>query len=222
MTDTADDVTTALRTTGSVREFRPEPVPDEIVLRILDTARFAGSGGNRQGWRVIVVHDRAIRRGLRDLYRPVWAEYVDGYRRGLVPYSPTWTPPVEPPAPAANDFADRLDEAPVLLLVFAELGALAMTDRLLDRPAIVGGASVYPFVQNLLLAARAEGLGGVLTTLLSRVEPDVAELVGMPDTHALAALVALGHPRHQPTRLSRRPVETFTTIDRFDGPALGV
>ena len=221
MSDATGDLVTALRTTGSVRDFRPESVPDEVVHRILDTARFAGSGGNRQGWRVIVVEDPAIRRGLRDLYRPVWAEYLDGYRRGLVPFSPAWTPAEEVPAPVADDFADRLDQVPVLLLVLAELGALAMTDRLLDRPGIVGGASVYPFVQNLLLAARAEGLGGVLTTLLSRVEPEVAELIGMPDTHAVAALVALGHPVHRPTRLSRRPVEAFTTVDRFDGPTFG-
>ena len=107
-----------------------------------------------------------------------------------------------------------------MLLVLAELGALAMTDRLLDRPSVVGGASVYPFTQNILLAARAEGLGGVLTTLLGREEPRVAELCAIPDTHALAAMITLGHPVHQPSRLARHPVEAFTTVDRMDGPAI--
>jgi nitroreductase len=217
----AVDLSEAMRTTGSVRAFRPEPVDDAVLVRILDQARFAGSGGNRQGWHVVVVRDPATRRALRDLYVPVWAEYVDGYRQGVVPYSIDWTPPAAPPEPAPNEFADHLDEVPALLLVCADLRALAVTDRDLDRQSVVGGASVYPFVQNVLLAARGEGLGGVLTTLLVRAEPAVAALIGLPPTHALVAVLALGHPVHQPTKLSRRPVASFTTVDRFDGPPLG-
>jgi nitroreductase len=215
------DLGEAMRTTASVRAFRPEPVDDDVLVRILDQARFAGSGGNRQGWHVVVVRDPAVRRALRDLYRPVWAEYVEARQRGLVAYSVDWTPPAAPPEPFPNEFADHLDEVPVLLLVCADLRTLAVTDGDLERPSIVAGASVYPFVQNVLLAARAEGLGGVLTTLLARAEPAVAPLIGLPPTHALVAALALGHPVHQPTKLSRRPVASFTTVDRFDGPALG-
>ncbi len=212
----------AMRTTASIRAFRPDPVPDAVLHRILDQARFAGSGGNRQGWRVIVVKDLEVRRALRDIYVEVWAEYADGHRRGLVPFSPSWTPSNEPLPPAPNDFADHLEDVPLLLLVLAELGALAITDRLLDRPSIVGGASVYTFVQNILLASRAEGLGGVLTTLLARAEPRVAELIGLPPTHAVAAMLALGYPVHQPTKLTRKPVAEFTTIDRADGPPFAI
>ncbi len=216
------DLEQAMRTTASIRDFRPEPVPDTVLHRILDQARFAGSGGNRQGWRVIIVNDIDVRRALRDIYVEVWAEYIDGYRRGLVPFSPSWTPSSEPPPPVPSDFADHLDDVPALLLVLAELDALAITDRLLDRPSIVGGASVYTFVQNILLASRAEGIGGVLTTLLARAEPRVAELIGLPPTHAIAAMVTLGYPVHQPTRLSRKTVSEFTTIDRADGPAFTI
>src|SRR5688572_15215493 len=205
-----------MRTTGAARAFRPDPVDDVTLVRILDQARFAGSGGNRQGWHVIVVRDAEIRRRLRDLYRPIWAEYVDGYTQGVVPYSIDWTPPSEPPPAVANAFADHLDEVPALLLVCVDLRVLAVTDRDLDRPSIVAGASIYPFVHNILLAARAEGLGGVLTTILCRAEPAVRELCAIPPTHGLAATLALGVPEHQVTKLSRKPVAAFTTLDRFD------
>jgi nitroreductase len=210
-----------MRTTGAARAFLPDPVDDATLVRILDQARFAGSGGNRQGWHVIVVRDRAIRRALRDLYVPIWAEYVDGYTQGVVPFSIDWTPPAEPPPPVDNPFAAHLDEVPALLLVCADLRVLAVTDRDLDRPSIVAGASIYPFVHNILLAARAEGLGGVLTTLLCRAEPAVRELCAIPTTHGLAAAVVLGVPERQVTKLSRKPVASFTTLDRFDGEPIG-
>lgn len=212
------DLDLALRTTASIRSFRADPVSNDLLFRILDRARFAGSGGNRQGWRVLVVKDGAVRRRLREIYIPIFAEYIDGLRRGLVSYSPEWTPGANPPPIVPNEFADHLDRVPVLLVVLAELGTLAITDRDVARPSIVAGASIYPFVQNILLAARGEGLGGVLTTMLCRAEPEVAALLHIPPTHAMAAMIALGFPEHQPTHLKRRPVSSFTTLDRFDGP----
>ena len=110
---------------------------------------------------------------------------------------------------------------PVLIAVLADLRALAAVDRDLDRYTLVGGASVYPFVWSVLLAARDEGLGGVVTTMVIRREEEARRLLGAPDHMALAALVALGHPVHQPTRLKRREVAGFTTIDRVDGEPFG-
>ncbi|HNM10482.1 MAG TPA: nitroreductase family protein, partial [Mycobacterium sp.] len=117
----------------------------------------------------------------------------------------------------AGGLAAHLDEAPVLLALFADLSALAAVDRDLDRYSFAGGASIYPFAWNVLLAARAEGLGGVITTMLIREEGAVKELLGAPDPLALAAVIALGHPVRQPRRLQRRPVPAFTTVDRVDG-----
>jgi nitroreductase len=119
--------------------------------------------------------------------------------------------------PAPMSFADHLDEVPVLLLVVVELSQLAVVDIDLDRQSIVGGASVYPFCHNVLLAARDAGLGGVMTTVLARQEPAVRELLAIPEGWALAALVALGRPAAPVTRLTRAPVEEFTRVDRFDG-----
>lgn len=215
-----------LRTTSSTRAFTDEPVPDEVVHSILDVARFAPSGGNRQGWHVVVLRDPEVRVRIRDLYVLGWREYMAHVLAGLVPFAPIdgghWTGPgvdleVARATPAPMPFADHLDEVPVLLLVVVELGALAVTDNGLDRQSIVGGGSVYPFCHNLLLAARDVGLGGVLTTVLCRQEPAVKELLDIPDTHAVAALVAIGHPATQVTRLRRAPVEAFTTVDRFGG-----
>jgi len=101
-----------------------------------------------------------------------------------------------------------------------DLATVASMDKDMDRVGLVTGASVYPLVWNILLAARAEGLGGVLTTAVAPAEAEVRSLLGLPETHAVAAMVPLGVPVRQLTRLSRRPVEDFATIDRFDGPPL--
>jgi nitroreductase len=217
-----------MRTTPATREFTDEPVPDDIVHAILDTARFAPSGGNRQGWHVIVLKDPAVRVGVRDLYAIGWREYMAHVRLGLVPFAPgadgRWAQPAVDldearATPAPLPFADDLDRVPVLLVLVVELGALAVTDNGLDRQSIVGGASVYPFGHNILLAARDAGLGGVMTTVLARQEGAAKELLHIPDGHAIAGLIALGHPAKQITKLGRAPVEAFTTVDRYDGEA---
>ncbi|HVB50122.1 MAG TPA: nitroreductase family protein, partial [Acidimicrobiales bacterium] len=100
------------------------------------------------------------------------------------------------------------------------LASLAATDRDLGRYQIVGGASVYPFVWSVLLAAHDRGLGGVMTTVATRKEPEVAALLHLPANHALAAVVTLGYPKTRPTKLKRRDVAEFTTVDYHDGATL--
>jgi nitroreductase len=117
-------------------------------------------------------------------------------------------------------FAEHLDEVPVLLAVFVDLGVLAAVDRDFDRYSFAGGASVYPFVWNLLLAGREEGLGGVITTMCIHEEPSVKALFDVPDYYALAAVVALGYPTKAARRLTRAPVETFVSVDSMQGEPL--
>jgi nitroreductase len=120
----------------------------------------------------------------------------------------------------ADEFAERLHEVPLHLVVCAALGDLAIVDAGLDRPSIVGGASIYPFVQNILLGLRAAGLGAALTTLLAPAEPEVKWLLAIPHDVALAAYVLVGHRADPwPTRLARRPVEEFAFAERY-GEAL--
>jgi len=107
----------------------------------------------------------------------------------------------------------------VLIVVCAQLSDLLATDRHLDRLSIVGGASVYPAVQNLLLSARAEGLGTALTTLLCALEPQVKGLLEIPDGIATAATVTLGYPaRAFPKRLARRPLGEICFADAYGAP----
>jgi nitroreductase len=220
----------ALRTTGAARDFRDEPVTDEVLVRVLDTARFAPSGGNSQGWRVVVVKDPDKRRALRDLYLPGWYQYLAMSSAGLRPWSPVNDRDAETAAlPAAetiranapaDGFAETIDAAPALLALFVDLGALAAVDRDFDRYQFAGGASVYPFAWNLLLAGRSEGLGGVITTMCIREEPAMKALFAVPDRFALAAVIVLGYPVKQPSRLRRSPVEEFATVDTFNGSPL--
>ena len=210
----------ALRTTGAVRRFTDEAVDRTTVAAILDDARFAPSGGNRQPWRVAVVEDRLVRRQMAALMRPVWDEYLAAASGGQTPFNTVaFEPPDTIPIGQPNELLDRIDHVPVVLAVAADLRRIALMDGQFDRPPITGGASVYPFCWSVLLAARGRGLGGVMTTFLSRVEPTTLAFLGLPSGHALAATIFIGRPEHQMTHLRRAPVDTFTAIDRFDGDA---
>jgi nitroreductase len=201
-----------VRTTGTCRFYRPDPVPDDVIRRVLDATRWAPTGGNRQGVRFVVVRDAAKRRALRDLYLPLWEQYAS--RAGVRPGAPL-------PAlmASADHMARHLDEVPILIVVCAQLGDLMATDRHLDRLTIVGGASVYPSVQNLLLAARAEGLGTALTTLLCAVEPQVKQLLKIPEGVATAAMIPMGYPAKPfPTRLARKPLAETAFADGWGSP----
>lgn len=213
------DLRDAIRSTGTVRAFTDEPVDDATLAAVLDDARFAPSGGNRQPWRVVVVRDPSVRTSIAGLIQPVWDEYASISATGSTPFAlGAPTAPADRPH-ASNPLLEQIQRIPVVLAVAADRTKVALMDGELDRPALTGGASIYPFCWNLLLAARAHGLGGVLTTFLSRVEPQAAPVLALPPSYALAATIFLGHPVHQPTRLRRSPVSSFATIDRFDGPA---
>jgi nitroreductase len=222
------ELTEALRTTGAVREFTDRAVDDAVLARILDTARFAPSGSNAQAWRVVVVKDPASRRQLRDSYLRGSRDYLALAAAGLRPWSPTSDRDAEARALAAENvsapggFAERFDETPVLLALFADLSMLAAIDRDADRYTFAGGASIYPFAWNVLLAARNEGVGGVITTIAIRDEARVKAVLGASDPLALAAIIALGYPIKQPSRLRREPVSAFVTVDSIGGPVFDV
>jgi nitroreductase len=227
------DLIDALRGTGAVREFEDRPVDRAVVARVLDAARFAPNGGNQQAWRVVLVEDPERRVAMRDLYIPGWLEYLEMRKAGVQPWAPIGDPAGEAAAvaraaeltgdaalEAAGGFAARFHEVPVMAVVLADLRLLAATDRDLGRYTLVGGASVYPFVWSILLAARAEGLGGVVTTMTTTREPEVRALLHVPDEFALCAVLALGYPVRFPKNLRRGAVDSFATVDTFDGPPI--
>lgn len=212
----------ALRTNPAIREFTDDPVSDVELEELLDAARFAPSGGNRQPWRVAVIKDMGLRRQLADLCRPVWSEYIAIGATGVTPFSAVGEAvAVAEPTPVPNPLLDDVESIPVVLVVAADLASIAMMDKDLARAPLTGGASVYPFIYSILLAARDRGLGGVMTTFLARAEEAARPLLGLPETWAVASMVCLGHPVRRATKLSRRSVHAFTTTDRFDGPGFG-
>lgn len=206
------DFRETIETTHTCRFYKPDAVADDVLRRVLDAARFAPTGGNRQGVRFVIVQGAAKRRALRDLYLPLWEQYSS--RAGAKPGAP-----LPKLIQDADHMARHLDEVPVHVVVCAQTADLMATDRHLDRVSVVAGASIYPSVQNLLLAARTEGLGTALTTLLCAVEPKVKELLAIPDGVATCALVALGYPEKGfPKKLSRRPVEEIAFADTYGTP----
>jgi nitroreductase len=213
-----------MRTTFAAREFTDDPLPDATLVKILDQARFAPSGGNRQGWRVIVVRERATREALAAAAGPAAKRYAAQVKLGESPWNtidPTRADAATIEAtPAPARLVEPLLKAPVVLVVCVDLKVVASMDQYLERVGVISGASIYPFAWNILLAARHEGFGGTITTLPVAQEPKLREALGIPTHVAVAAVMPLGKPVKQLSTLKRKPVAQFATRERFDGPPL--
>lgn len=218
------DLYEAMRTTAAVREFTDDPLPDEVLHTILENARFAPSGGNRQGTQIVVVRDPATRDRLVEITEPGARRYHAQRAAGETPWSAQTPSQVteeqvaETRVPAS--VTEPLRRAAVVLVVCVDLRAVAALDKELDRVGIVGGASVYPLVWNILLAARNEGFGGTITTMAIAEEPALKRLLGIPDPFAVAAVVPLGRPVRQLKRLTRVTVEELTHCEHWEGGPL--
>ncbi len=219
----------AMRTTPATRAFTDADLPDDVLYEILEAARFAPNGGNRQAWEVVIVRDPAVKQEIARLYELGMREYAGYVRAGLVPFVAAEAHRRDEPAidleaarrvPADIDVS-YIARAPVLLVILLDLTKCPAVDSGLDRLAISAGASVYPFAHNILLAARSRGYGGHFTSVLARQEHALRGLLHVPNQVALATMLPLGQPQKQITRLRRQPVEEFTMVGTFDGPAFG-
>src|SRR5947199_226014 len=217
------DIHEAMRTTFAAREFTDEPLPDDVLFDILDRARFAPSGGNRQGWHVIVVRDRATREALAALATPAAKRYTAQREAGENPWNPVDPTSVDAATAERTPPMRRLIEpvlkAAVVLVVCVDLKVVACLDQYLDRVGLIGGASVYPFAWNILLAARAHGFGGTITTLAVAEEPRIKARLGLPVHVAVCAVVPLGRPVKQLARLRRKAVPQFAHRASWGGAA---
>jgi len=213
-----------MHTTFSGRAYTNDPLPDETIYRILDHARFAPSGGNRQGGRVIVVRDPATKDALAALSAPAAKRYTAQVQAGESPWNtidPTAvTADVIERTPPPPHLTESLRLAPVVLVVCVDLKVVASTDQALPRVGVISGASIYPFVWNILLAARHEGLAGTITTLAVAQEPKIQELLGLPRHLAVAAVMPLGRPVQSLTKLKRKPVSEIAMHERWGGAPL--
>lgn len=209
----------AMSSCRAVRRLRPDPIPDDVIRRVLQAAAWAPTGGNHQPWRIVALQDPARKRALGDLYQPIWAAYAANSRRASKKLDEERRKGVERTLAAGDYLASHLGEAPLIAVFCFNPGNMAITDAGLGRPSVVGGGSVYPAVQNLLLACRAEGLGCVLTTLLCMKEAEVKQLLEIPEDWFTCAAVPIGYPvlrGHGP--ISRRPLETLVYANRWDEP----
>jgi nitroreductase len=219
------DLFEAMRSTFAARDFTSDPLPDATLAKILDHARFAPSGGNRQGWKVIVVRDQATKDELARLSGIAAKRYAAQSANGENPWNTIDPPRVSAETIEATQPPKRLTEplakAPVLLVICVDLKVVASIDQNLSRIGVVSGASVYPFAWNVLMSARAEGFGGTITTLAVAQEPRIKELLGIPAHVAVCAVMPLGRPVAMLSKLKRKPVAEFAMRERWGGAAFG-
>jgi nitroreductase len=211
------DLFEAIRTLRSVRRFRPDPVPEAVLRQILEAAIHAPSARNAQPWVFIVVRDSETKRAIGAFYRAAW-ERAKAYTAATdadadIKQRPDYVRMMR----RVDELATHLDRAPVLILACLDtqqLGPMADTSGHILAPQSAY-ASIFPAVQNLMLAARGLGLGSTLTTVYASAEEEVRAAVGIPSHVHIAALVPLGYPAHPFRVPQRRPVESVAFLDRW-------
>ena len=188
------DLYDAMSTLRAVRRLRPDPIGKDVIERVLTAATWAPTGGNTQPWRIVAVTDPAKKQALQDLYSPHWDAYLPGYEARLEHMPEDAKSSSIKAMDAGNYLASHMHEVPMIAVFCFNPNLMAITDAKLGRPSVVGGGSVYPAVQNFLLACRNEGLGCVLTTLLCYEEESVKALLNLPDDWYTCAHVPIGYP----------------------------
>ena len=190
----------------AIRQFKPDPVPDELLHKLIEAATKAPSGGNRQPWKFLVIRDAELKRRIGEYYRLAYEAAYGG--------ADTATSTLQPAIRrSATGLSETMHQVPLLILACIEHdGSAAATGR---------GGSIFPAVQNILLAAQGLGLGSVLTSLHRRYEGEIKELLGIPENVETVALLPIGYPaagsRYGPT--TRQPVAEVAYRDRW-GAAL--
>lgn len=212
-----------MRTSFAAREFTDDEISDEVIYRILEHARFAPSGGNRQGCHVIVIRDQNIKNSLAELAKTGMRKYVAQVKNGESPWNTVIPTAVSEQEIAATEISPErlapLTECPALLAVIVDLGVVASMDKDLDRVGVISGASIYPLAWNIILMARNEGYGGAITTFIAPEEAKAKEILEIPDNYAICALIPIGKPVKQLTKLSRKSVQEIASRETFTGDA---
>ncbi len=207
------DVMSTLR---AVRKLRPDPIPADVLERVLQAACWAPTGGNAQPWRVVVATSSETKQALQEIYEPEWERYSTGFMKMMAGLPSEELAKWERIVAAGDHLAQHLAQAPAILMFCANPAMMAITDAKLDRVSMVGGGSVYPAVQNAMLACVHEGLGCTLTTLHCLREDDVKDVLGIPADWATVGMVPIGYPvgkGHGP--ITRQPPAAMAYRDRF-------
>jgi nitroreductase len=199
-----------MRTTRAMRRLKPDPVPDELVHQILQAGQWAANGGANQRWRFLVIKDRSIKEQVQKWYQKAFDEVVGPRYRGSEP------PPGSSPGryrrqhDAVEYLTEHYHEAPVWIVACQDDGE--------ETPTRSAGASIYPAVQNMLLAARALGLGATLTSRHLRHEKEVEEILGLPPGVHSYAILPIGYPMGNFGPVRRGPLADVVYQDRWGEP----
>ena len=218
MTDASDtpDLYEGIMTTRAIRRFTDEPVSDDDVLAVLRAAQQAPSGGNVQPWQFVVVTEPETRSVVGELYRTAYHRYEAAMLPTVPPFrsgddQTSWDRTLR----ASRHLADHLAEVPVLIAVCMPDISLTLSDSEGELDIGPLTASVFPAVQNLMLAARSRGLGTALTTVFRINHDELREALGIPQAYQVMALVPLGHPSGRFGVARRRSVESVTHWNRW-------
>jgi nitroreductase len=200
-----------IHTTRSMRRLKPDPVPDALIRKILEAGTAAPSGGNMQRWRFLVVKDPKVKEAVAVYYRRTWNEQVMPRYQAGAPAPGTSLERFQRMLAAAQHLADHLHEAPVWIVACLQ-----------GPPSPTAGSSIYPAVQNMLLAARALGLGATLTTLYLAFKKEVEAALGLPDDAHSYALLPIGWPLGRFGPVGRQPLSEVAFEDRWGNPYPGL
>lgn len=209
------DLFEIIGSTRSMRRLKPDPVPDEVIYQVLNAGIRAPSGTNTQNWRFVVVKDPTVKKQVQDVYQKGWAQVEHMYDSRPGPEHME-EGKFRRLLSAAAYLAQNLAEVPVLL--FACLKERPMPPDLAAKLARLSGSSIYPAVQNMLLACRALGLGATLTTVASLHEEDLKTVLKLPEDVSTYALLPIGYPMGKFGPVTRVPVEEVACLDQWGTP----
>lgn len=210
------DVFDAITTTRAVRRYTDAPVTDDEILRCIEAAVHGPSGGNIQPWQFLAVTDPALKRAIGDVYRRAYARYEPTVLKLRQPLkSAEDEAAFQRTLAASRHLAEHMGEVPGMVLVLMPTISMTLEDA--EGPLDVGTpfASVYPAVQNFMLAARGLGIGTTLTTVYRIYQDEVRALCAIPDRYEIVALIPMGRPRGKFGPGRRRPAAQVTHWNRF-------
>ncbi|HUY27004.1 MAG TPA: nitroreductase family protein [Candidatus Binataceae bacterium] len=218
----------AMYTARALRRFKPDPVPDEVMTKVLDAAIRAPSGSNAQSWLFIVVKDAAQRKKLGEIYRKA-GDILFAMYTGRTKPAHMSQANYEKLTASATYLVQHMGDAPVLLLAcLKQIAPAGPPPKLppeelakMHTMARTSGSSIYPAVQNIILACRALGLGTCLTTIHMYYEDEVREVLGLPPEVQTYAMMPIGYPSDKFGPIRRRPVSEVVCLDRYGNPWKG-
>jgi nitroreductase len=203
----SNDLFDIIHTTRAMRRLKPDPVPDELIRQILEAGVCAASGGNRQHWRFLVIKDRAIKEKVQHYYKRAFDEVVGPRYRTSAPPPGVTREQYDRQHAAVAYLTEHFHEAPVWIVACLDEGTAT--------PTRGSGASIYPAVQNMLLAARALGLGATLTTRHLQYEKEVEAILGLPPGVHSYAILPIGYPMGRFGPVRRAPLRDIVYLDRW-------